>query len=55
MEGIVWWTQCSLCVQLAFLLSQSVILGYLTDYFGIVNPTSEDTRNAYLFALGEWY
>ena len=34
------------------LVSQSVILGYLTDYFSIQDPSADDTRNAYLYALG---
>ena len=33
-------------------VSQSVVLGYLTDYFSIEEPTTEETRNAYLYALG---
>ena len=33
-------------------ISQSVLLGYLTDYFGILEPSAEDTQNAYLYALG---
>ena len=33
-------------------VSQSVVLGYLTDYFNIQDPSSEDTRDAYLYALG---
>lgn len=36
-------------------VSQSVVLGYLTDYFSIQDPTTEDTRNAYLYALGKAY
>ena len=34
------------------LIAQSLILGYLTDYFGIENPTPSDTRDAYLYATG---
>lgn len=34
------------------LIAQSLILGYLTDYFGFDNPTQIDTRNAYLYATG---
>ena len=33
-------------------VAQSVVLGYLTDYFGIEEPTAEDTRDAYLYAMG---
>ena len=33
-------------------VSQSVVLGYLTDYFSIQDPSTEETRNAYLYALG---
>ena len=40
-------------MQVGFLISQSVVLGYLTDHFGIKNPTAKDTRNAYLFAAGK--
>ena len=28
------------------------LLGYMTDYFVIESPTSADTRNAYLYAVG---
>ena len=35
-------------------VSQSVVLGYLTDYFSIQQPTAEDTKNAYLYALGTY-
>ena len=35
------------------LISQSIVLGYLTEYFGINEPTSEETRNAYLYAAGK--
>jgi hypothetical protein len=34
-------------------VSQSVLLGNLAGYFTIEEPTAEDTRNAYLYALGE--
>ena len=40
------------CIQMLLVVSQSVVLGYLTDYFSIQGPTTEDTRNAYLYALG---
>ena len=40
-------------LQLACLISQSVVLGYLTEYFGINEPTYEETRNAYLYAAGK--
>ena len=38
--------------QIFFQVAASVVLGYLTDYFGIEDPTAEDTRDAYLYALG---
>ena len=38
--------------QISSQVAQSVVLGYLADYFGIEDPTDEDTRNAYLYALG---
>ena len=37
------------------LVSQSVVLGYLIDYFSLDDPTPEDTRDAYLYAAGEWW
>lgn len=40
-------------LQLVCLISQSVVLGYLTEYFGINEPTYEETRNAYLYAAGK--
>lgn len=39
--------------QVSLQVAQSVVLGYLTDYFTIINPTPEDTRDAYLLAAGE--
>lgn len=33
------------------LIGQPVILGYLTNYFAITEPTQSDTHSAYLFAL----
>jgi hypothetical protein len=36
------------------MVSQSVVLGYLIDYFSIQYPSAEDTRNAYLYALGSY-
>ena len=36
-------------------VSQSVVLGYLTDYFSIQDPSAEDTWNAYLYALGMYH
>lgn len=41
--------------QAGILLLQSVILGRLTEYFSIEEPTESDTRNAYIFALGNNY
>lgn len=43
---------CVFLLQLACLISQSVVLGFLTEYFGITEPTAEETRNAYLYAAG---
>ena len=34
-------------------MSQSVVLGYLTEYFSIQDPSPQETRDAYLFATGE--
>jgi hypothetical protein len=42
-------------LQVACLISQSVVLGYLTEYFGINEPTGEETRNAYLYAAGRLF
>ena len=39
--------------QTAILVCQSIVLGLLTDYFSIEAPTSDDTRSAYLYALGK--
>ena len=36
------------------LVSQSVVLGYLSEYFSVEEPTAEQTRDAYLFAAGGW-
>ena len=36
-------------------MSQSIVLGYLSDYFILDDPTPEDTRDAYLYAAGEWW
>ena len=38
--------------QISSQVAQSVVLGHFADYFGIERPTDEDTRNAYLYALG---
>ena len=40
--------------QVAMLVSQSVILGYLSDYFSVEDPTADETRDAYLYAAGGW-
>ena len=40
-------------IQTSSLVAQSVLLGSLADYFTIKEPTAEDTRNAYLYALGK--
>lgn len=42
-------------IELGGLISQSIVLGYLTDYFSIDNPTDIESRNAYLYAAGEAY
>ncbi len=39
-------------LQVALLVGQSVIIGYLTDYFSVPNPTVEEDRDAYLLAFG---
>ena len=39
-------------LQAGILLLQSIILGLLTEYFNIEEPTRVDTRNAYFYALG---
>ncbi|XP_064381893.1 ATP-binding cassette sub-family C member 4-like isoform X2 [Halichondria panicea] len=38
--------------KVALLVGQSVIIGYLTDYFSVPNPTVEEDRDAYLLAFG---
>ena len=38
--------------QISSQVAQSVLLGNLAGYFTIEEPTAEDTRNAYLYALG---
>jgi ATP-binding cassette subfamily C (CFTR/MRP) protein 4 len=38
--------------EIAMMVLQSVIIGYLSDYFVNEDPTSADTRHAYLFAMG---
>lgn len=52
----LWWKillHGILCATLVgFLVGQSVLLGFLSDYFAINSPTSVETRNAYLIALG---
>lgn len=35
------------------IVSSSVILGYLTEHLALATPSDEDTRNAYLLALGK--
>jgi len=37
------------------LVCQSVVLGYLSDYFSLDEPTPENNRDAYLYAAGEWW
>lgn len=37
---------------MTLMLCQSVVLGYLTSYFTIQEPSAKDTREAYLFATG---
>lgn len=36
---------------MSLMVCQSVVLGYLTEYFAIQDPTAEETRDAYLFAM----
>ena len=40
-------------IQIAAQVAQSILLGNLAGYFAIEEPTAEDTRNAYLYALGK--
>ena len=40
--------------QICALVGQSVVLGYLSDYFSVEDPTADETRDAYLFATGGW-
>ena len=39
-------------VQVAVVTTQSILVGFLSTYFTKADPTSEDTRNAYLGATG---
>jgi ATP-binding cassette subfamily C (CFTR/MRP) protein 4 len=39
-------------LEVALQVGQSVVLGYLANYFTIEDPTSDDTRDAYLLAGG---
>ncbi len=32
-------------------VAQGIVLGHITDYFTIDNPTTADTQRVYLFAL----
>ena len=41
------------CIQLVPSITQSVMVGYLSDYFSIEDPSHQDTRNAYLYAVGK--
>ncbi len=43
---------CSL-LQVVTLVAQSVIIGYLSDYFSASDPSAEDDRDAYLLAFGK--
>ncbi|XP_019850009.1 PREDICTED: multidrug resistance-associated protein 4-like isoform X2 [Amphimedon queenslandica] len=51
-----WWRVCIqgllLFLEVCGMVALSELLGSLTDYFVIESPTSVDTRNAYLFAMG---
>ena len=38
--------------EVALQVSQSVIIGYLGQYFVVVGPTPGDTTAAYLYATG---
>jgi ATP-binding cassette subfamily C (CFTR/MRP) protein 4 len=38
--------------EVAIIVLQSVIIGYLSDYFVIEDPSPVETRDAYLFAMG---
>ena len=37
---------------MAILVSESVFLGYIAEYFFKEDPTPEETRDAYLFSAG---
>ena len=39
-------------MQVAVVTTQSILVGVLSSYFTKTDPTSEDTRNAYLCATG---
>ena len=43
---------CIYFLQVTILVGQSVIIGYLSDYFSVPNPTVEEDRDAYLLAFG---
>ena len=47
-------TLYTILIQISSQVAQSVLLGNLTGYFTIEEPTAEDTRNAYLYALGKY-
>ena len=38
--------------QIALLVTQSILLGFVTDYFAMDSPNATDTRDAYLYATG---
>ena len=38
--------------QALFLVAQSLLLGYVTEYFDEDSPSEEETQKAYLLALG---
>lgn len=39
-------------MQVSFWVSQSQLLGLLSDYFVIDSPSESDTNNAYFYAMG---
>ena len=52
MTGYSCYSVYTSCVQISLLVGQSIVLGYLSDYFVLDSPSTTDTRNAYLYATG---
>ena len=54
---MVWSTSCIpacllFIIQITLLVTQSILIGFVTDYFAVDSPNATDTRNAYLYATG---